>query len=473
MAFLSNSTTANSNANTMFSATSSFGGPRASYALCSRQTGSGDYSYAFYDAEFNQLTRPDADNYYGHATSRNSYDGSYENVEQFMYNIGETQTQASSNGTSNRCNATNQMGEYGNSMFNVSERGKGNGYFTRWRTTSTSNIGRQRHAWVNSDHSNKNKVIMFDSGYLESATRWNPFTTGTFGVYPGSERKTDTVFANNGTLGATTSDMTTGLGNASYNQVRKELIIAVNKSDENNKFYINIFKNIDFDATDCDVTLVPSTPDNQFIVTLGNWQTSNTESRHNINVILTDNGQIYISVMHPSSQFNLHRITRASGDASGTVEDLQTQGLTTSYGRPNGEEYGQNAKQTRNGNMVYVWCPYYYYGSGMRSYVIDKRNNSWTAGYQTTDGAAGYQPVKYRDDGFMVYFCGNGYAGNYTGSYFVSSISQRAGAAPAVNSSYNWYLPNFPGPNTTNYPGISEVWEYDFQTVLPGHGARY
>jgi hypothetical protein len=211
MAFLSNSTTANTNANTMLSPTTSFANPRASYALCSKQTGSGNYSYTFYDGEWNMLSNSTAQPYYGHATSYLSYDGSYENPEQFIYNVSATQNNSSSNGTSTYVNATNSIGEYGNSLFNASERGKANGYFTRWRTTSISNIGRLRHAWVNSDHSNKYKVIMFDSGYLESATRWNPFTTGTFGVYPGSERKTDTVFANNGTLGATTSDMTTGL----------------------------------------------------------------------------------------------------------------------------------------------------------------------------------------------------------------------------------------------------------------------
>jgi hypothetical protein len=109
----------------------------------------------------------------------------------------------------------------------------------------------------------------------------------------------------------------------------------------------------------------------------------------------------------------------------------------------------------------------------MRSYVIDKRNNSWAAGYQSTDGGIGFQPLKYRDDSFIIYYAGNGYAGNWTGSYFVATTSTQAGAAPVTNQSYNWYLPNYTGPNTTNYPGMSEVWEYDFQTVLPGHGARY
>lgn len=472
MAFLSNVTSNTSNTNNILHPSSSFALPRATYSLCSRQTSSGGYSYTFYDAEFNQIGYPTSNNYYGHSSAWNDYDSSYENIEQFMYNVAATQSNPSSNGTSNYCNATNVVGEFGNSMFNVSERSKGNGYFTRWRTTSTSSIGRMRHAFVNSDHTNKNKVIMLDGGYLESTTRWAPLTTNTHGQgYPGGERKTK-QFAANSTLGSATSSWTTHLGTASYNQVRKELVIAVNKSNENNKFYINIFKNIDFDATDCDVTQIPGTPDNQFVVTLGNWQSSNNESRFNANVVLTDNGQIYISVMHQSSQFNLHRITRDAGDASGTVEELAQQGLTTCYGRDQGEEYGQNAMQTRNGNMVCVFTPYYYYGSGIRSYLIDKRNNSWANGYQSSDTSIGYQPMKYRDDSFIVYYAGNGYASNWTGSYIRAVMSPRAGSSPVANSDNVWYLPHYTGPNTTNYPGMSTVWEYDYQTVLPGHGAR-
>lgn len=299
---------------------------------------------------------------------------------------------------------------------------------------------------------------------------WNPLTTATFGNYPNGERKTKT-FSANSTLGANTSALTSHFGTASYNNVRKELVIVVNNSSSNSQFYINIFKNVDFDATDCDVTQISSTPNNQFLVTLGNWQTSNNESRYNFNAVLTDNGQVYITVMHSSNQFNIHRITRAGDDNSGTVENLTTQSLTTSYGIDQGNEYGQNAIQTRNKNMVLTFCPYYYYGAGIRSYVINKRNNTWALGYGTTDSSQGIQPMKYRDDSFCYYYAGNYYAGNWTGAYIRGTTAPGVltNADPVTNTNVI-YLPTSPSPNTTNYPGMSTAWEFDLQTILPGHG---
>ena len=434
MAFLSNITSATSNALTLEHPMSSFSQPRASYAIMSYNTSSGSYGTVFMDAEFNKISYAGIQSYYGHTGSYNTYSGTYDSVGQWMYNMSATQSTPSSNGTSTYCNATNVMGEFGNSMAVVSERGVQQGYYARWRTTSTSNIGRQRHAFVNSDHSNKNKVIMFDGGYLESMPKWMPLTTATFGTYPSGERKTK-QFSANSTLGANTANLTSQFGTASYNNVRKELVIVVNNSSSNSQFYVNIFKNVDFDATDCDVTQVSNTPNNQFQVTLGNWQTNSNESRYNFNVVLTDNGQIYITVMHPSSQFNIHRITRAGDDNSGTVENLTTQGLTTSYGIDQGNEYGQNAIQTRNGNMVMGFCVYYYYGSGLQSYVIDKRNNSWANGYTTSDTSQGIQPMKYRDDSFCYYYAGNYYADNYSGAYIRAITAPRSGSTPAMITS--------------------------------------
>jgi hypothetical protein len=468
MGFLSNVTGANSNALTATHPMSAFSHPRASYCNLSRNTSTVSYTAVFYDAEFNKIGSATHQSLNGNTGGFQSQSDTYENLEQFMYNINPTQSTPSSSGTSNYINATNVMGEFGNGMINASERGTLSGFYSRWRTTSSSNVGRQRHAFVNSDHSNKNKVIMFDGGYLESMPMWMPLTTSTFGNYPTGERKSK-QFTANSTLGANTSNLTSQFGTASYNNVRKELVIVANNSSSNSQFYINIFKNVDFDATDCDVTQVSSTPSNQFLVTLGNWQTSGSESRYNFNVVLTDNGQIYITVMHPSNQFNIHRITRAAGDASGTVENLASQSLTTSYGIEQGNEYGQNAIQTRNGTMVMGFSPYYYYGAGIRSYVIDKRNNSYAAGYEDTSSSTGYQPMKYRDDSFCYYFAGNFYASNWTGAYIRGTTSSRAGSTPVTQTNVI-YLPTAPGPNTTNYPGMTPVWEFNLQSILPGSG---
>ena len=469
MGFLSNVTTASTNALTINHPMSSFSHPRASYALVSKNDANTAYTVMFYDAEFNKISYVTSQSYYGHTGGYQTNNATYENTtNQFTYNWASTANVPSSNSTSNYGNATNVMGEFGNSMINVSERGAMQGYYTRWRTTSTASIGRQRHAFVNSDHSNKNKVLMFDGGYLESMPMWNPLTTATFGNYPSGERKSK-QFSANSTLGANTGSLTSHFGTASYNAVRKELVIMVNNSSSTSQFYVNIFKNVDFNANDVDVTQVSSTPSNQFLITTPNWQTSDGESRHNINVVLVDNGDIYYSVMHLSSQFNTHKIVRAVGDASGTVSTVMSDSLTTSYGIDQGNEYGQNAIQTRNKNMVMTFCPYYYYGAGIKSHLIDKRNSSFALGFSNTDSSQGMQPMKYRDDSFCYYYAGNYYADNWTGAYIRAIASPRAGNTPVFNTNV-WYLPSATSPNTTNYPGMTPVWEFDLQTNLPGTG---
>jgi hypothetical protein len=306
---------------------------------------------------------------------------------------------------------------------------------------------------------------MFDGLNLESMPMWMPFTTSGWGAeYPSGERKTKTFTAAN--LGGGTNNM---YGSASYNNVRKELVILNYNSATAGRFDVSIWKNIDFDANDCDVTQVSSTPTHQFSVTTPNFAVNNAESQRNIKVVLTDNGDIYYSVMYPSNSFKLYRIARAIDDSSGTVAELQSQALTTSYGIEQSNEYGQSSMKTRIGNMVMTFCPYYYYGAGLRSYVIDKRNNSWAAGYQTTDTSDGYQPLKYRDDSFAYYYCGNFYASNYTGAYIRATSYPVNGSSPVTQTNVI-YLPIAPSPNTTNYPGFTFVREYDLQTTLPGTG---
>jgi hypothetical protein len=261
-------------------------------------------------------------------------------------------------------------------------------------------------------------------------------------------------------------------GSASYNAVRKELVVMAYNTTTTARFDVAIWKNVNWDATDVNVELL-GTPDVLWNVVTPSWSVNNTESQRNIKPVLVDNGDIYYSVMHTSNNFQLYKIVRAAGDASGSVTSVGNSGLTTSYGKDQGDAYGQKAMSTRSGNMVITYVPYYYYACGLRSFVIDKRNSNWAVGRESTSSSAGMNPLKYRDDSFAFIQGGNYYSGNYSGiaTMGFTSPNQTTGGAPVTNST-SWYLPLAPQPNTTNYVAVFQVWDYDLQSIPPAYSGR-
>jgi hypothetical protein len=332
-------------------------------------------------------------------------------------------------------------------------------------STGTAPI-RANRAFVNSDHANKKLTMQFSGGYLTVCPIQTPicYTIASTDPFPRPKFNAQSLF-NTYDSGSQTTSM---YGSASYNAVRKELMIATTSNTAAGRVNIAIWKNFDFDAVRGDVATLSAAPTVLLNTTLASFIDS-SEARFNSKWTLVDDGSIFVSTMNEGSNSTyLWKITRAALDASLSNTQVGTQSTTTAYGLANGESYGQRQMQTRSGNMTCSWVPYYYYQCGIRSWVIDKRNSSWTYGYSDNNSTCGTYPMKYRDNGFVFAFTSNYYAGNWTGMYNAGTCfpSLTVNAAPIV---YNmaWYYPSAPGPNTTNYPGISHVWEFDLQSQLP------
>jgi len=113
---------------------------------------------------------------------------------------------------------------------------------------------------------------------------------------------------------------------------------------------------------------------------------------------------------------------------------------------------------SRDGTSVATFCPYYYYGAGIRCFMIDKTNNTYTTFSQNSSGA-GCMTIPYGDSGWSFAMGQNMYSSNYTGSFVHSKWSKTAAGGFSQESS-NQYWPYFTGPNTTNYPGFTQVTDY-------------
>ena len=450
-----------------FNNMSSASQPRASYFIPSFNTANSAYGAVFLDSEFNKISS-------GTHGPINGKTGSLENLST------DTQSQdsvftgvSSSQGEQSTSSGYFLNGlwnsEYGCTLVRGSSRGEISTSAVPWPTTSQSIYSAEASTYVNSDHSRKDITVQLYNGVLTYTALRRPWSWryGT-GALPETVRRSKiltSVFPS----GTQISNM---FGSASYNAVRKELVVMAYNTTTTARFDVAIWKNVNWDATDVNVELL-GTPDVLWNVVTPSWSVNNTESQRNIKPVLVDNGDIYYSVMHTSNNFQLYKIVRAAGDASGSVTSVGNSGLTTSYGKDQGDAYGQKAMSTRSGNMVITYVPYYYYACGLRSFVIDKRNSNWAVGRESTSSSAGMNPLKYRDDSFAFIQGGNYYSGNYSGiaTMGFTSPNQTTGGAPVTNST-SWYLPLAPQPNTTNYIAVFQVWDYDLQTIPPAYSGR-
>lgn len=446
--------------------------PRASYAILSANTSSTWYGAVFLDAEFRRIGSTNPSNYptqYGSGFIRDMdyYNDTYvSGSQQMFYNLSvQTQTSMSSSSYALPIPGTASMGEYGQAACMVSERGVVSPYYLRTFTTSQESMIRANRAFVNSDHQNKKLTMQFSSGWLTTSPLQTPipYVVASTAPYYRPQKDLTSIFSTYDAGSQTTSMY----GSASYNNVRKELMVATFTSTTSGRVNVAIWKNFNFDAVNGDVSTLGN-PDVLLNTTLASWTNSN-EGRYNSKWVLVDDGSIFVSSFNEGSNTTfLWKITRASGDASLSNTRVDTQSMTTSYGIDQGETYGQRQMQTRDGSMVVNWMVYYYYQCGIRSWVIDKRYSSWARGYSQNNTTSGTYPVKYEDDGFAYYVAGNYYASNFSGASIGAFTSRglTAGAAP-VTYTGTLYQPIAPGPNTTNYPGLTHVMEYDFQTELP------
>jgi hypothetical protein len=472
MTFLSQITSGTQNTINLMNPMNSGAIPRASYAILSSNTSSTWHGAVFLDGEFRRIGSTSPQSFptqYGAGSVRDmeywndTYVGA---TTQMYYNLSvQTQTSMSTTAYVLPVPGTASMGEYGQACVLASERGVISPYYMRsFSTTNTSMIQANR-AFVNSDHQNKKLTLQFSSAYLTTSPLQTPIPRAVASTAPFFRPQKDlTSIFSTFDAGSQTTSM---FGSASYNNVRKELMVATFTSTTSGRVNVAIWKNFNFDAVNGDVSTLGA-PDVLLNTTLASWTNTN-EGRFNSKWVLVDDGSIFVSSFNEGSNTtNFWKITRAGEDASLSNVLIDTQSMTTSYGVDQGIAYGQRQMQTRDGSMVVSWMPYYYYQCGIRSWVVDKRNSSWARGYSQNNSTSGTHPMKYRNDGFAYYIAGNYYSSNPTGASIGAFTSRglTAGSDP-VTYTGTLYQPVAPGPNTTNYPGMTHVMEFDFQTNLP------
>lgn len=429
-------------------------GKRAYYAMLSYNTSSTWYGFALQDANFKPVVSyfdmSGSPNYYGASNIIQNNNSTYSYGSVLYNNVTGTQSTPSSSGTSSYMNATNSIGEFGNALVDVYSDGT---YGGSSRKSGSWNEKFYLNSYaINSDHANKRIVYLLIGNTFRAVDR----------LYGGYSYPM--VGTADYTFASPTVDSNM-YGTASYHAARKELTI-LSYSSSGGQFNVYTFQNVDFNLYP-NPAVALARPEvvrvNSTVSMASNWQTNNSESYYNLKPVVTDNGKVYVAVMFTSSSFRLYEFTR-SGTSAVNATNVTTQSLTTSYGKEQGLYYGQYQQTSRDGTSVCLYCPYYYYGSGVRAYMIDKTNNTYTS-YGYGDSSYGHQPMPFQNNGWVFIYNGNVYSSNYSGGY-VAATYERAPTGGFQQTGSTQYFTQFTGPNTTNYPGWTPVVDYD---LLPNN----
>lgn len=423
----------------------SSGTARACYAMLS-STGGG---VAFYDKYFQQVV---ADKSIGTATGlaangnyQNSPTGDVQHNSGLFYGTAGSSSQTGSSTASNRLNSTNSSGEFGNTQIDCYSNSTAVP-FTARSISGTSEKHNLNRLFINSDHPNKAIVYLLNGAKISAVSRING--------------NSSYDYAN--TTPFTPAGISTGMsGSASYNYINKEFVILSYISP--GVYTLRTYFGIDFDKypSPAAAFTAPGVTTVDRSVTFPTWSVSNNEAYYNIKPTLCDDGSVFATVMFTSSSFSAYKITRTNDRLISSTLLILTKSITTTYGLDLDGTYGQRQIQSRDGGAVMSFCAYYYYGSGLRTYIIDKRKSTIVASTQfdSSDTSAGCLPVPYGEEGFSVYYAGNVYASTPTGGYLTGRFT-RDGSGNLVVSGTSIYLPYFPLQNTTNYPGFTQMTDY-------------
>lgn len=420
---------------------------KASYAMLSYNTSSTWQGAVFYDDNFDPIINGNRSNFNIGIPTQWIINTTHDRSPIIF--SGVTQTRISTN-ASQYVQATFNTGEFGNDSVKVHE----NGLLSKACSLNSGNMQYiPNKTFINSNHINKNIVYFLYQGKISSGYRLNPYPN--IQIDNNYNEVSLTPYMN--------SNITNMWGSASYNNYREEIVFIVQDSSAQSRFFIYVYKNVNLNSVN-GLNSLKRLPDYTQTITLntvGTW-VNNTESNTMIKPILCDNGDIYITNMLSSSRYMLYKLTYNITNYSLSLIDNLT--LTTSYGFEQGQFYGQRIMQSRDQRMVLCWCPYYYYGAGISSFIIDKRNSSWRRGLYMANSSDGILPMPYKDSGFTYYYAGNSYATNPNGGYITTFIypNNNMNESPVLYNT-QLYLSSFTGPNTTNYPGFSHVIEYPFQ----------
>jgi len=259
-------------------------------------------------------------------------------------------------------------------------------------------------------------------------------------------------------------------GSASYNYSRKEMVI-LSQSSSGGAFTCTVINGLDLAANpnpsvafaQAGVTVTTSN-----LSLAASWAVNDNESYYNLKPVLNNDGSVFVAVMFASNAQALYKFT-PNGTTAVTGTYVTGQSLTTSYGSSSGSSYGQRQITSRDGTSVVVFCPYYYYGVGVTAYMIDKTTSTYTPYFNNGNSGQGVQVLPYKDNGWAFYYAGNVYSGNAQGGYIQATFGKN-GMSGFSQIGGNQYFSQFPLPNTTNYPGITQV--VDYNLLISNTGAR-
>ena len=143
------------------------------------------------------------------------------------------------------------------------------------------------------------------------------------------------------------------------------------------------------------------------------------------------------------------------------VATLPTHG--TIYGHGTNSYVGQMIVMSRDRSKTVHFAPYYGYGCGIVSYIIDRKTNSWSKGYFNTDTDDGCQVIAFRE-GQFIFFRGVNWAGpGDHQAYLYYEQAQPTIDATNKNEHQGWKSDNV-GQRldswiaATNYPTAVPIW---------------
>lgn len=442
-------------------------GTPAHYVLQTRNTSTAGYGFTFYDQDFGSVAWGGAayssTDYQTVSHWQNWQTSTFSNETVFFPSYSSSAGQVSS--ASGRYLNSIQHSQWGGAA-NV--RLYSNGSVGTRTSNNPDQVMAEMKAVFNSDHSNRSIAYQFTNGKIKATSNEGFASTHNSIPYPNTD------------YWSVPNSQSYLIGTASYNKSLKKLFIIRSWSSTNATY--DCYSNVDFDAfpspavamTQSGVTVVTG------LMQVPNMQTSYAESTYQFTPVLCDDGTLWGITMSPHTGLQLWgrtSVPTADGNFSPTYIGQIT--LTTSYGVEQGSSYGRIMMETRDRTGVLVACPYYYYGSGIRAFCVPKSGSSTNHAYAQVDetsSSTGWHALPWRDSGFCFYFAGNGYPNNYNGAYVTHFMSQSANTSAGGfsttgnNSSKRIYLPYWGLPNTTNYPGLTKVADYDHLSY--NNGAR-
>ena len=425
---------------------------QAAYAMLSYNTSTSAWSYVFYNEDFgpvhiNGYDTP-LEKEYGFQTGYNTDHGFWGAYVESGVGIPVTQGQASSNSNLYQINGTSAGGEFGFSGLSFWSNSKHPTSPGRGLSSHDTVVDLNAYV-ITSSHKNKRIAYTLKAGILRAVDRF-------LGV------------AHISLLGTLKQDLSaivggTTYGNMDYNSNTKKLVCLQYISDSAGtaSYKLHVWDGIDFDINQSPAAAFADSNvayNGGVNINVPNFTISDQE-KYNAHPVITDTGTVYFTIKYTSDSFKLYSIpvnTVLFNTVATLVQSLTT---TTSYSLANSIGYQAKHSGSRDGSTVALYTQYYCVHSGVKLFLIN-RISGLTMFYSVDDTGYGFMVLPHKDNGWAVYYAGNAYASNFQGGYIVKIFSPSTDNQWQTVNNGNVYLPYFPMPNTTNYPGLWQVADY-------------